>query len=326
RPAETYQGRDHIGVCASRRGRRLRRGGAGGGREGRRGGQLAAQLEQHAAGDLRPDAGGAGDGLRVLLGNRAPQLLGLEHGEHRERGARPDAGDGLHDAEGLGLLELGEAEEGHRVLAHHQLGVQGQLGPVAGGAERLRGGADEIADAAHLEHEGVEVDSGDPAGQGCDHPTSLEHLFDQWREVERSRARRASSSARAHTAWALVRAPPVASSATGPGPRHSWVSAIATASEASAGCGAVSRPSRRTSIVWICFLSARPLPVTAAFTSEGVWSAVGMPRSAASSSAMPETWAVPITVEMLFWLKTRSTATASGANSSSTARSPRAMA
>src|SRR5699024_7842750 len=181
-------------------------------------------------------------------------------------------------------------------------------GPVAGGAQRLRGGADEVADAAHLEHEGVEVDAGDTPGQGCDHATSLEHLFDQCREVERSRARRACCSARAQIAWALVRAPPLESSATGPGPRHSWVSAIATASEASAGCGAASSPRSLTSIVWICFLSARPLPVTAAFTSEGVCIAAGMPRSAASSSAIPETWAVPMTVEMLFWLKTRSTA------------------
>src|SRR5699024_6031403 len=323
RPAQSHESLDHVGVRAAD-GRGHGRGGARGG--GGRGGELPAELEQHPPGDLRADARGAGDGLGVLLGDRAPQLLRVEHREHRESGAGPDAGDRLDDAEGLGLLGVREPVEGQRVLADDQLGVEGELGAVAGRAERLRGGADEVADAADLEHEGVEVDAGDTAGQGCDHPASLEHLFDQWREVERSRARRASRSARAQIAWALVRAPPVASSATGPGPRHSWVSAIATASEASAGCGATSRPSRRISIVWICFLSARPLPVTAAFTSEGVWSAVGMPRSAASSSAIPETWAVPITVEMLFWLKTRSTATASGANSSSAARSPRAMA
>src|SRR5690606_2685172 len=140
--------------------------------------------------------------------------------------------------------------------------------PVTGRGEGLRRGAHEVADAGHLEHEGVEVEADDPPGQGCDHATSLEHLFDHCREVERSRARRARRSASAHTACALVRAPPVRSSATGPPPRHSWVSAIATASEASAGCGAASRPSSFTRTVWICFLSARPLPVTAALTSE----------------------------------------------------------
>src|SRR5699024_2911793 len=179
------------------------------------GGELPAELEQHPPGDLRADARGAGDGLGVLLGDRAPQLLRVEHREHRESGAGPDAGDRLDDAEGLGLLGVREPVEGQRVLADDQLGVEGELGAVAGRAERLRGGADEVADAADLEHEGVEVDAGDTAGQGCDHPASLERLFDQWREVERSRARRASRSARAQIAWALVRAPPVASSATG---------------------------------------------------------------------------------------------------------------
>src|SRR5699024_1576971 len=216
---------------------------------------------------------------------------------------------GLHDAEGLGLIGAREAVQGHRVLAHHQFGVQHQLGAMAGGGQGLRSGADEIAHPADLQHQGVQVDAGHTAGQGCDHHSTVERVFDQVREVEPARARRALRSASAQTDWALVRAPPVASSATGPGPRHSWVRAMATASAASAGRGGASSFSSLTSMAWICFLSARPLPVTAAFTSEGVCIAIGVPRSAASRIAIPEARAVPLTAERVFWLHARPTAT-----------------
>ena len=59
-------------------------------------------------------------------------------------------------------------------------------------------------------------------------------------------------------------------------------------------------------------LPARPLPVTAALTSLGVCSATGRPRRAEHTIATAPAWAVPITVRRLCWLKTRSTATASG--------------
>ena len=70
--------------------------------------------------------------------------------------------------------------------------------------------------------------------------------------------------------------------------------------------------SSRVTIAPTWALSARPLPVTAALTSLGVCSATGMPRRAAATIATPLTWAVPMTVRTLCWLKTRSTATASG--------------
>ncbi len=59
-------------------------------------------------------------------------------------------------------------------------------------------------------------------------------------------------------------------------------------------------------------LSARPLPVTAAFTSEGVCSATGMPLRAAAAMTIPDAWATPMTVLTLSCEKTRSTATTSG--------------
>ncbi len=60
-------------------------------------------------------------------------------------------------------------------------------------------------------------------------------------------------------------------------------------------------------------LVARPLPETAALTSLGVCSAIGSPRRAATTSAMPLAWAVPMIVLDADRAKTRSTATASGA-------------
>ena len=39
-----------------------------------------------------------------------------------------------------------------------------------------------------------------------------------------------------------------------------------------------------------------PLPVTAALTSDGVWSATGMPRRAAAAMTTPDAWATPMTV------------------------------
>ena len=43
-----------------------------------------------------------------------------------------------------------------------------------------------------------------------------------------------------------------------------------------------------------CALSARPLPVTAALTSLGVWKCTSMSRRAAASAITPPAWAVPI--------------------------------
>jgi len=66
-----------------------------------------------------------------------------------------------------------------------------------------------------------------------------------------------------------------------------------------------------------CPLTATPLPVTAALTSLGVCVATGSPRRAAATITTAAACAVPITVRTLCWLKTRSTATASGAIRSS---------
>ncbi len=105
-----------------------------------------------------------------------------------------------------------------------------------------------------------------------------------------------------------------------------WQIASASASAASAGDGGASSRSSRVTIAPTWALSARPLPETAAFTSLGVCSATGMPRRAATTSAMPLAWAVPMTVRTLCWLNTRSTATASGRCRSIHSSSPASIA
>ena len=95
-------------------------------------------------------------------------------------------------------------------------------------------------------------------------------------------------------------------------PRHTEQIASASASVASTGRGgSLSRRSRVTMCA-TCSLPALPLPLTAALTSLGVCSATGSRRRAAHSTATPLAWAVPMTVDTLCWLNTRSTATASG--------------
>ena len=108
-------------------------------------------------------------------------------------------------------------------------------------------------------------------------------------------------------------------------PRQTWVMASASASAASAGLGGASRRRMRVTIAPTWALSARPLPDTAALTSLGVCRATGSPRRAATTSAMPLAWAVPMMVLESERAKTRSTATASGRYSSSQASRPFSM-
>src|ERR1017187_2519244 len=93
--------------------------------------------------------------------------------------------------------------------------------------------------------------------------------------------------------------------------------ASARASAVSAGFGGSAIRSSRITMVVTWALSARPLPVTAAFTSLGVCRATGSWRRAAHSTATAPACAVPMTVRTLCWLNTRSTATASGRYSAS---------
>ena len=103
---------------------------------------------------------------------------------------------------------------------------------------------------------------------------------------------------------------------TGPGRRRArrgrWPAPSASA--ASAGVGASgSRSSRVTIAVTCCLVGPAAAGDRGLDLAGGVQVATGMPRRAAATRARPLTWAVPMTVRTLCWLKTRSTATASGA-------------
>ena len=79
-------------------------------------------------------------------------------------------------------------------------------------------------------------------------------------------------------------------------------------------------------IVCTASLSARPSPVTASFTSFGLYCVTGTPARAAATSASPLAWPTLIAVRALFWNSTRSTETADGAYSATSAVSSSASA
>src|SRR5690625_1796223 len=101
------------------------------------------------------------------------------------------------------------------------------------------------------------------------------------------RTARARTSACAHARCAAV---------TGPLPgtpvtcrRQACVIANANASAASAGRGRVLSCRICRTISWTCSFGARPLPVTAALISLGVWVATGIPARVAATIARPAT-------------------------------------
>ncbi len=107
-----------------------------------------------------------------------------------------------------------------------------------------------------------------------------------------------------------------------------WQHASASASAASAGLGTSRSASNRVTIACTAALSARPSPVTASFTSFGLYCATGTPARAAATSARPLACPTDIAVRALAWNSTRSTASADGrtcatSDASSSARATR---
>ena len=289
--AEADQALVHLVAPRRRRRDRERRPRAGGSAD------PVLELEDDPLGALLADAGHLGQRLDVLGGDRAAQVVGREHGEHRLGELRADAGRGLDELEDRSSRRRRRSRRGSASprgrpcwsAAWPRAGAQ--RGQRAGRAHELE------ADAADLEDRAGQGDGGDP-------PRTNAIIGD----CLLAASRRPAASIRA---WAP--------------PRQMWVMASASASAASAGLGVASRRRIRVTIAPTCALSARPLPETAALTSLGVCSATGSPRRAAQTMAMPLAWAVPMTVLTSERAKTRSTATASGRCSSSQASMPRSI-
>src|SRR6478609_3740017 len=290
-PAQAHQGLEHL--VLPRRGRAGRRTGPD---VTHGSAEPVLQLEDDPLRPLLADAGDPREGLGVVGGDGHAQLVGREAGQDGLRQLGADPGRGLHELEADLLVLIEEAEDGQRVLADDH--ARGQGGGLAGaqGGERA-GGAHELeADATHVEHGAVERDGGNLAADERDH-----------RDPPRD------------WPWAAARAASIRAWAP---PRQMWVMASASASAASAGLGGESSRRMRVTIAVTCALSARPLPETAALTSLGVCKAIGSPRRAAATRAMPLAWAVPMIVLESERANTRSTATASGWYSSSQASMP----
>src|SRR5262245_1808402 len=248
------------------------------------------ELEHDPLGSLLADAGHQAQRAEILGGHRSPQRVRAVHGEHRLGQPWSDPARGLQQLKDRALVVVREPVEGQRVFPDHQRGSQPRRFTDAKRGQRAGRALNFKSDAADLDHGPVRTECGDRAADECDH------------------------ALRPVCACACVTA--LASRACAP-PRQIWQIASASASAASAGYGGRSSRSSLVTIACTCSFAARPLPVTAAFTSLGVCSETGSPRLAVTAIAIAAACAVPITVRTLCWLNTRSTATASGRTRSS---------
>ena len=141
----------------------------GDGRGARRPDPLA-QLEREPLGELAADARDARQLRDVGVDDRPSHDRGAVHREDREGDPRADARDPAQQVEEIALVDVGEAVQRERVLAHDELGLQRhELGRLAGAPGRGRRGVHAQADASDLDHEPVDVLDGEPAAQACDH-------------------------------------------------------------------------------------------------------------------------------------------------------------
>src|SRR2546430_1597139 len=169
------------------------------------------------------------------------EAAGAQARKHRERDARPDAADFQQLPEGAALRLGAEAVEQMRILAHDEVGEQGDAlagcGQVVESAHRH---LDLVADSARFHHDlrrvFLEKDAGEPPD---------------------------------HTSLPLFTRNPRVGIAPRPCPPCAWQMAQASASAASAE-GAPASPRSRFTISCTCPFFAWPLPTTACLT----WSAV----------------------------------------------------
>ena len=187
----------------------------------------------------------------------------------------PDAGRADQRLERVALVARREAEEDHRVVAHVQVREQ----------ERVARPASSVGDRAER------------------------HVARGSRRRRLRRALRPPSCARARVPRTepITRADPICCEQRARGRGGSTRARARRPRRAASGTSR--KPSRRVTIACTPALSARPSPVTASFTSFGLYCATGTPARAAATSARPLACPTDIAVRALTWNSTRSTAT-----------------
>ena len=159
-----------------------------------------------------PTPGRGLEALRIPGGDRPQELSRRPAREDRDRHLRPDSRDRGEVEEEIALLLAREPVQRQRVVAGHQMGVQGRLLAARGHRlERLGGDRQAVADAARLDHHVVGTADQDLAAHRGDHPTRTSGFL--------------VSSACAGRAW------------------PAWQIATASASEAWSDSGGCDRPS-----------------------------------------------------------------------------------
>ena len=291
-------------TCSARLGRR--RGGTPAAASGRRQAAPSRSLSSSTSrwAPLRPMPGHPGQRGEVVGGHGPADRVRRWTRQHRLGEPRPDAAGGLQQLEDRPLVVVGEAVERERVLPDDQASRARRPRPDAQPGERRR-----ARTAPSRPTPPTSTTARPVAGERAPaRPTGA---------APRRAGGRGDDSTGGAAGVRAARSPPgrrgAAAAARLRRPRHRWQMASARASAASAGRGAA-RPAAAAG-------HHRPdlrLVGPAGAGHRGLDLAGGVQRHAAARPgrrpgiATAPAWAVPMTVRTLAWLKTRSTATASG--------------
>src|SRR6185295_17500923 len=133
---------------------------------------LLAQLDDQPFGGSLADAGGGLEALRIPGGDRPHQLPRRPPREDGDRHLGANSGDRGEVEEEVALLLARETVQRQRVLARHEMCLEGcLLAPRGDRLERLHGNRQAVADAGRLDHHVVRAPDQNLAANRGDHPT-----------------------------------------------------------------------------------------------------------------------------------------------------------
>src|SRR5882672_1577570 len=264
-------------------------------RRRRRLADAAFELEQQALGGFLADPRDLGEPRRILQRHAIRELAHRHAGEHRERGARADAGNADQLPKDAALLSRGEAVEVVRVLTHDEVREEAYRLAIGGQrVERAHRHVELVGFAADIDEHLRRMLRREPPGESADQ-MSLPLRMRSPRVARRPNC--------APCAWQIAQA-----------------SASAASGEGSPG----SASSRRT-MCCTCSFAAWPLPTTDCFTCSAVYSDTGRPAITAAQIAVPRAWPRSSVDWGFTFTKTFSTATSTGPCCAITSRSPSRM-